>query len=144
MSCGVDRQRGSNPVWLWLWHRPAATILIQPLAWEPPYAAGLKRHTQKRAVNEDISYCFGWCWQKHQHSGSAPSGWLCAGGLCTQWCREVDWGAKMWCRAQEGPMGMRTEGVAMSRGLTFLSVSIQGSDTIWLRPYWSCLYFKYW
>ena len=25
---------------LWLGHRPAATALIRPLAWEPPYAAG--------------------------------------------------------------------------------------------------------
>ena len=25
---------------LWLWHRPAATALIQPLAWELPYGAG--------------------------------------------------------------------------------------------------------
>ena len=25
---------------LWLWRRPVATAPIQPLAWEPPYAAG--------------------------------------------------------------------------------------------------------
>ena len=25
---------------LWLWHRPAATALIRPLVWEPPYATG--------------------------------------------------------------------------------------------------------
>ena len=25
---------------LWLWRRPAATALIRPLAWEPPYAKG--------------------------------------------------------------------------------------------------------
>ena len=33
---------------LWLWRRLAATALIQPLAWEPPYAAGaaLKRQRQ--------------------------------------------------------------------------------------------------
>ena len=24
---------------LWLWCRPAATALIQPLAWDPPYAS---------------------------------------------------------------------------------------------------------
>ena len=24
---------------LWLWHRPAAAALIQPLAWKLPYAA---------------------------------------------------------------------------------------------------------
>ena len=27
-------------VLLWLWCRPAATTLIRPLAWEPPYATG--------------------------------------------------------------------------------------------------------
>ena len=26
--------------WLCLWHRPAATVPIAPLAWEPPYAVG--------------------------------------------------------------------------------------------------------
>ena len=25
---------------MWLWRRPVATAPIQPLAWEPPYAAG--------------------------------------------------------------------------------------------------------
>ena len=29
---------GSDLTLLWLW--PAATALIQPLAWEPPYASG--------------------------------------------------------------------------------------------------------
>ena len=24
----------------WLWRRPAATTLLGPLAWEPPYATG--------------------------------------------------------------------------------------------------------
>ena len=36
MSCGVGRRCGSVPALLWLWHRPAATAPIQPLAWEPP------------------------------------------------------------------------------------------------------------
>ena len=26
---------------LWLWYRPAAATPIQPLAWKPPYAAGM-------------------------------------------------------------------------------------------------------
>ena len=30
-----------------LWHRPAATVLIGPLAWEPPYAAGAAVKGQK-------------------------------------------------------------------------------------------------
>ena len=37
---GVGCRRGTDPALLWLWHRPAATALIRPLAWEPPYAAG--------------------------------------------------------------------------------------------------------
>ena len=40
MSCGVGHRRGSDPVLLWLWHRPAATTPIIPLAWEPPNAMG--------------------------------------------------------------------------------------------------------
>jgi len=39
VSCGVGRRRGSDPALLWLWRRPVATAPIQPLAWEPPYAA---------------------------------------------------------------------------------------------------------
>ena len=48
MSCGVDHSHGSDPALLWLWHRPAAVGLIQPLAWKLPYAAGaaLKRKNQ--------------------------------------------------------------------------------------------------
>ena len=35
---------------LWLWHRLAAVVLIQPLAWELPYAepAALKRQNKKQ------------------------------------------------------------------------------------------------
>ena len=45
MSCGVGRRRGSDLVLLGLWWRPVVAAPIQPLAWEPPYAAGaaLKR-----------------------------------------------------------------------------------------------------
>ena len=38
MSCGVGFRHGSDPVLLWLWHRPASVAPIQPLVWEPPYA----------------------------------------------------------------------------------------------------------
>ena len=49
MSCGVGHRHGSDLVMLWLWRRPAATVLIRPLAWEPPYAVGvaLKRTKDK-------------------------------------------------------------------------------------------------
>ena len=40
MSYGVGHRHGSDPTLLWLWHRLLATALIQPLAWEPPYAMG--------------------------------------------------------------------------------------------------------
>ena len=36
----VGCRRGSDPALLWLWCRLVATAPIQPLAWEPPYAAG--------------------------------------------------------------------------------------------------------
>ena len=40
MTCGVGHRCGLDPKLLWLWCRPAGTDPIQPLAWEPPYAAG--------------------------------------------------------------------------------------------------------
>ena len=40
MSCDIGHKRGSDPMLLWLWHRPAFAAPVQPLAWEPPYAAG--------------------------------------------------------------------------------------------------------
>ena len=39
MSCGGHRH-GLDLLLLWLWRGPAATALIQPLTWEPPYASG--------------------------------------------------------------------------------------------------------
>ena len=57
MSCGVGHRRGLDPGWLWLWRRPAATALIRPLAWEPPYAVGgalekAKRQNKKIKTNK--------------------------------------------------------------------------------------------
>ena len=54
MSCGVGHRCGSDPALLWLQGRPAATALIRPPAWEPPYTAGaLKRQkTKKKKKNE--------------------------------------------------------------------------------------------
>ena len=40
VSCGVGHRGGLGPVLLWLWCRPAAVVLIRPLAWELPYATG--------------------------------------------------------------------------------------------------------
>ena len=41
-----------GPALLWLWHRLAAVAPIQPLAWEPPYAAGVA--VQKRQKDKKI------------------------------------------------------------------------------------------
>ena len=43
MGCGVGRRHGSDPMLLWLWCRPAAVVLIQCLAWEPPYTKDKKK-----------------------------------------------------------------------------------------------------
>ena len=40
VSCGVGHRHGLDPALLWVWRRPVATAPIQPLTWEPPYAAG--------------------------------------------------------------------------------------------------------
>ena len=47
MNYGVGRRCGSDLVWLWPWCRPAATAPTQPLAGEPPYAAGAALKIQK-------------------------------------------------------------------------------------------------
>ena len=36
-----------DPALLWLWCRRAAIAPIRPLAWEPPYAAGVALKKQK-------------------------------------------------------------------------------------------------
>jgi len=37
----------SDPALLWLWHRPVAIAPIGPLAWEPPYVAGMALKAKK-------------------------------------------------------------------------------------------------
>ena len=50
MIYGVDHRHGLDLELLWLWRRSAATAVIQPLAWEPPYASdeALKRFKKKK------------------------------------------------------------------------------------------------
>ena len=48
---GLD-QWVKDPPLLWLWCRPAATALIRPLAWEPPYAMmRVAQEMEKRQKN---------------------------------------------------------------------------------------------
>ena len=48
MSCGVGHRRGSDLELLWLWCWLAATALVGPLAWEPPYAVGAALKPKKK------------------------------------------------------------------------------------------------
>ena len=43
---------------LWLWHRPAATALIRPLAWDTPHASGvaLKRQNDQKKKEKKSLY----------------------------------------------------------------------------------------
>ena len=57
VSCGGGRRRGSDPVLLWLWRRPAATAPIRPLVWELPYAVGAALKGQKtQKKKKKLSY----------------------------------------------------------------------------------------
>ena len=48
VSCGVGCRHGSDPALLWLWRRLVAAAPIQPLAWEPSYAAGAAQEIPKK------------------------------------------------------------------------------------------------
>ena len=50
MSCGIGHRHGSDLALLW--HRPVATALVEPLAWEPPYATGMALKRQKKKKKE--------------------------------------------------------------------------------------------
>ena len=44
---------------LWLWRRPPATVLIRPLAWEPPNAVGaalVKRKKKKKKKRLNLEF----------------------------------------------------------------------------------------
>ena len=54
VSCGVGHRCGSDSTLLWLWRRPAAVAPIRPLAWEPPYAAGMALKRQKDKTKKEL------------------------------------------------------------------------------------------
>ena len=51
VSYGIVCRLGLDPILLWLWCRPAAIALIQPLAWESPNATGAALK-QKKKINK--------------------------------------------------------------------------------------------
>ena len=65
MTCGVGCRRGSDPALLWPWRRLVAAAPIQPLAWEPPYAAGAAQEigtttttTKKKKQKKQKKQCY--------------------------------------------------------------------------------------
>ena len=58
VSCDVGCRCSLDPALLCLWHRPVTTAPIGPLAWEPPYVAGvaLKKQNEIKSKNKK-HYC---------------------------------------------------------------------------------------
>ena len=56
MSYGIGQRRGSNPQLLWLLCRLAATALIQLLAWESPYAAGVALKSKQKQKQKTVQF----------------------------------------------------------------------------------------
>ena len=63
---------GSDPGLLWLWRRLAAVARIRPLAWEPPYDAGVGLKRQKKkggdlmTVNQRLGIKKLYCQRSHR------------------------------------------------------------------------------
>ena len=61
MSCGIGHRRCLDSALLWLWPRLVATVLIGPLAWEPPYAVGAalkdKKTKKQKTRTVMVSQC---------------------------------------------------------------------------------------
>ena len=51
VSCCVGHRHCLDLVLLWLWHRLAATVPIQPLAWKLQYALGTALKSNKKNKN---------------------------------------------------------------------------------------------
>ena len=50
MSCGEGHRRGLDLALMWLRYSLAAMVVIQPLAWELPYAAGTDLNIKKTNI----------------------------------------------------------------------------------------------
>ena len=69
MSCGISHRCGSDPALLGLWHRPAATALIWPLAWELPYASGAALKRKKKKMRKEVTYNINYGKTQHKTKG---------------------------------------------------------------------------
>ena len=50
VSCSVNHKQGLVPMLLWLWPKLAIAVLIQPLAWELSYVAGMALKRKKKNI----------------------------------------------------------------------------------------------
>ena len=73
MSCDTGRKCGSDLLLLWPWCMRAARALIQPLAWELPYAIG---GALKRKKRKNVTGC---C----RGAGVIPAQWVKGSGIAT-------------------------------------------------------------
>ena len=48
MSFGLSHRHGLDPALLWLWCKPTAIALIQPLAWKLPNAVDVALNSEKK------------------------------------------------------------------------------------------------
>ena len=91
MSCGVGQRCGSDPALLWLWRRPAAVALIQPLAWELPYAVGVALKEQNKTKQNKTKIFLQRVWKRRKGNTSKS---YCLKGKCnvnTQTCFRECW-----------------------------------------------------
>ena len=58
VSYSVGHRSGSDPMLLWLWHRPAAAVPVQALAWELPHAPGTTLKRKKKKEQDINKLCF--------------------------------------------------------------------------------------
>ena len=54
MNCGIGHKHNWDPTVLWLCHRPAASALIQPLAWEILYVTGSVQKKKKKKKGKSL------------------------------------------------------------------------------------------
>jgi len=54
LSSGIGRRCGLDPAFMWLWCRLATTLLIRPLAWDPPHTTDAALKTKKNKKNKEF------------------------------------------------------------------------------------------
>ena len=115
-----------DPVWLWLWWRPAAAALIGPLAWKLPYAVGvaLKRPGKKKKRSwisrQEVGLCL--CVWGHDHLVHCRGTWAESSDCSVE---------KPWEGAEGGvPRGL-TEHLGTFRSARVRPLRYHLKDVVW-------------